>query len=176
MACPACLADLTVQVFPALFRTTAKVEPETLAEDQASCYEHPQKQAVGICTHCGRFVCRLCEVEIEGNVWCPECLGPSPSRPKLAALETSRTLYDSIALALATWPLIIFLYVSVFSAPAALYVALRYWKAPGSLIPRSKWRFIAAIFIALAQLVLIVAGIIALVVAVKTASKGMVSR
>ena len=175
-ACPACLADLTIQVFPALFQTGAKIETGTLAEGEASCYEHPNKRAVGVCAHCGRFLCGLCEVEVGGSVWCPECLGPGPSRPKLAALETSRTLYDSIALALATWPLIVFLYVSVFTAPVALYVAIRYWKAPGSLIPRNKWRFVAAILIALAQLALIAALIVAVVVAVKTASKGTVSR
>jgi hypothetical protein len=170
--CPACLANLTIEVFPALFRTNVKVEAQALAEGEASCYEHRSKRAVGLCSHCGRFLCGLCEVEVGGNVWCPECLGTGGSRPKLAALETSRTLYDSIALILATWPLFIFFYVSVFTAPAALYVAIRYWNAPSSLVPRSKWRQIAAILIALAQLLLIAAAIVAIVMSFNAAGRG----
>jgi len=176
-ACPACLANLTVQVFPALFRPAATVEHGTLAEGEASCYEHANKRAVALCSHCGRFLCGLCEVEVGGSVWCPECLGTGGgSRPKLPALETSRTLYDSIALALATWPLFIFFYVSVFTAPAAIYVAIRYWKAPSSLIPRRKWRSVTAILIALAQLLLIAAGIVALVLAVNAAARRKAGR
>ena len=163
-ACPSCLANLTIEVFPALFRPPAKIEAGTLVEGEASCYEHPNKRAVALCTHCGRFLCGLCEVEVGGSVWCPECLGTGGgSRPKLAALETGRTLYDSIALALATWP--------VFTAPAALYVAIRYWKAPSSLIPRNKWRLVAAILLALAQLLLIAALIVAVGVALNTSTR-----
>ncbi len=175
--CSACSADLTVEVFPALFRTAAKVDVGTLAEDEAGCYEHPNKRAVALCNSCGRFLCGLCEVEVGGNTWCPECLGTDSSlRPKLPALETHRTLYDSMALALATWPVFIFFYACVFTAPAALYVAVRYWKAPSSLVPRNKWRFVAAILIALTQLGLMAAGIIALVIALSAAAKGRAPR
>ena len=145
------------------------MEVAALVEGEASCYEHRSKRAVALCSHCGRFLCGLCEVEVGGSVWCPECLGASGSRPKLAALETSRTLYDSIALTLATWPLFIFFYASVFTAPAALYVAIRYWNAPSSLVPRKRWRQIAAILIAGAQLFLFAAAIVALVIGLKGA-------
>ena len=168
--CPACLADLTVEVFPALFRAAAVVEAGTPAEGEASCYEHASKRAVALCSQCGRFLCGLCEVEIGGSVWCPECLGTGGSRPKLAALETSRTLYDSVALALAVWPLFIFVYATIFTAPAALYVAVRYWNAPSSLVPRNKWRQIAAILIALAELLLIGVIIVAAVIGFKAAA------
>ncbi len=168
-ACPACLTDLTVEVFPALFRAAPVIEAGTLAEGEASCYEHGNRRAVALCSHCGRFLCGLCEVEVGGSVWCPDCLGTGGPRPKLAALETSRTLYDSIALTLATWPVFIFFYVTVFTAPAALYVAIRYWNAPSSLIPRNKWRQITAILVALAELILIAAIIVAAVIGFKAA-------
>ena len=169
-ACPACLTSLTVEVFPALFRATAAIEAGTPAEGEASCYEHGSRRAVALCSHCGRFLCGLCEVEVAGSVWCPDCLGTGGLRPKLAALETSRTLYDSIALALATWPLFIFIYASIFTAPAALYVAIRYWSAPSSLVPRNKWRQTTAILVALTELLLIAAVIVAAVIGFKTAA------
>src|SRR5258708_17163850 len=44
-----------------------------------------------------------------------------------------RTLYDSIALALAIFPLITVWGAGIGGA-AAIYVAIRYWKKPGSLV------------------------------------------
>lgn len=173
--CPACLSRLTVEVFPALFRPAARIEAGTLIEGESSCYEHAGKRAIAVCNHCGRFLCGLCEVEVDGNVWCPECLTAGGSRPKLTALETSRTLYDSIALCLATWPLLIFFYSIVFTAPATLYVAIRYWNTPSSLVPRNKWRFVLAILIALAEILLIVALIVS-VVTVLNMAKSRVGR
>lgn len=35
---------------------------------------------------------------------------------------------------------------------AAIFISIRYWKRPGSLVPRTKWRFIAAILIGLAEI------------------------
>ncbi|HUN56050.1 MAG TPA: hypothetical protein VMU29_12940 [Smithella sp.] len=61
-------------------------------------------------------------------------------------LETHRTLYDSIALYIAILPLLIF-WITIITAPVSIYVAIRYWKAPGSIIPRTKARFIAAMVI-----------------------------
>jgi hypothetical protein len=71
---------------------------------------------------------------------------------------------------LATWPLFIFFYASIFTAPAALYVAIRYWNAPSSLVPRRKWRQMSAILIALAELLLIAAIIVAAVIGFKAAA------
>ena len=42
----------------------------------------------------------------------------------------------------------IFFWFTVFTAPAAIFVALRYWKAPSSLLQRSKIRFVVALLIA----------------------------
>ena len=41
---------------------------------------------------------------------------------------------------------------TLITAPAAIYVALRYWNAPMSLVPRTKIRFILAILFAGAEL------------------------
>jgi hypothetical protein len=70
-------------------------------------------------------------------------------------LASSRFLYDSLALALAVWPVILFplIFFTFITAPAAIYVTLRYWGTPGSVVPRSKYRFVLAFLLAVAQLV-----------------------
>jgi len=56
-----------------------------------------------------------------------------------------------MALALAAYPLLIF-YFTIITAPAALFVAIRHWNSPSSIIPRTKIRFVLAIITALMEL------------------------
>ena len=79
-------------------------------------------------------------------------------------LSRHRVLYDSIALALATWPLLTF-YFSALTAPIAIFVVARYWKRPTSLIPRRKWRFVLALILALLELGFVVMVIVIAVLA-----------
>ena len=53
---------------------------------------------------------------------------------------------DLAVVPLLMWPF------TFLTAPAALYLALRYWKRPLSVVRRTRWRYIAAIAIALAQI------------------------
>lgn len=164
-ACPNCYAKLNFEIFPAAFeRQTLIASSAALADEAAACYEHQSKPAKAICGQCGRFICALCELEIRGQTWCPACLEAPRSATIQGALETSRTNYDSIALALATWPMVLFLYPSILTAPVAIYVALRYWRKPLSIVGRNRWRFVLAISIAVLQVsvfaVLIVSAIL----------------
>ena len=61
-------------------------------------------------------------------------------------LENRRVLYDSITLWLSIIPML-FVYITVITAPLAIFMVFRYWKAPSSIIARTKWRFIAAFII-----------------------------
>lgn len=151
--CPACGVPLQVEVFPALFRRHQPGQSgETiLVESEAGCFYHPQKKAILPCQGCGRFLCALCDCELKGQHFCPACLEAGKTRGKIKNLENQRTLYDSIALALAIYPLLIF-YFTVVTAPLTLYVAIRYWNAPRSLVHRTKIRYLAAIVLALLQL------------------------
>jgi hypothetical protein len=151
--CPACGVPLRVEVFPALFR---RVNPgqsgETiLVEGESSCFYHPQKKAVLPCQGCGRFLCALCDCELNGQHFCPACLETGKTKGKIKSLENQRTLYDGIALSLAIYPMLIF-YFTLVTAPAALFVAIRYWNAPRSIVHRTKIRFVAAIVLALMQI------------------------
>ena len=152
--CPSCSSRLRVEVFPALFNAPATVQPAqaVVAEGEASCFYHPSKKAVLPCETCGRFLCALCDVELNGQHLCPACLSSGQKKGKLSNLDNRRVLYDSLALTLALVPLLLWPF-TLITAPAALFIAIRYWRAPGSVVQRTKIRLILAMFVALAQIV-----------------------
>ena len=150
--CPSCASSLKVEAFPALFRrhqSSALTQP-TLA-GEASCFYHSDQAAVESCARCGRFVCGLCDLPISGEHICPGCLESGKKSGKLVTLQNRRVLYDSGALALSLLPLL-FWPVTVLTAPATIFMVLYYWKKPGSLIPRTRIRFILAFVFALLEI------------------------
>jgi len=151
--CPACGTPLQIEVFPAIFRKTGSGQSGEmiLVEGESSCFYHPQKKAVRPCDGCGRFLCALCDCELHGQHFCPACLEAGRTKGKIKSLDNQRTLYDNIALALAIYPMLIF-YFTLITAPMALFVAIRYWKSPQSILHRTKVRYIAAAVIALLQI------------------------
>ena len=137
-ACPSCASELRLDVFPALFREETSAPAERImADGQASCFYHPEKQAAVVCEACGRFLCALCDVDFNGQHLCPSCLQAGRQKGRIAKLQNSRTRHDRIALALAIGPLLIF-YFTLLTGPAALFYALWHWKSPGSIVPN--WR------------------------------------
>ena len=71
---------------------------------------------------------------------------------RLPALDNVRPLYDNLALAVALAPVVL-VFPTPITAPMAVYIALRRWRSPGSLVPRTKVRFWLALLLALAQIV-----------------------
>jgi hypothetical protein len=145
-----------VAVFPAFLRPPARgsqAEP-LLVEGEASCFYHPQKKAVVPCQACGRFLCALCDCELQGRHFCPGCLESGRQKGKIETLENQRTLYDGVALALAVYPVVLILgiYFTFLTAPMALYVAIRYWNAPRSIVGRTRIRSVMAVGLALMEL------------------------
>src|SRR5207248_8091185 len=122
VACPGCGSPLEVSVFPALFRQIAEGKsPETiLVEGEASCFYHPQKRATIPCAGCGRFLCALCDVELNDEHLCPVCLETGHRKGTLTRLAAKRTLYDSSALMLSLLPVLLMWPISCLTAPAAV--------------------------------------------------------
>ncbi len=151
--CPSCSVHIRVDAFPALLRKLpADATVGALRVDhEAGCFYHPQKKVVAHCSACGRFLCALCDVELAGSHLCMACLAAAKKNRKIRNLENERVLYDSIALLLATVPLLFF-YVTILTAPVALFIAVRHWKSPSSIIPRTRIRSIVAIFFATLQI------------------------
>ncbi len=151
--CPSCASAISAVVFPALFREQTVMPAEPLIiEGEASCFYHPQKKAAIPCESCGRFLCALCDVELNGQHLCPACLESGKKKGKLKSLENQRVLYDRIALAAAVLPLLL-VWTSIIGAPLALYLALRHWKEPCSILGRSKARFVIAIVLSILQII-----------------------
>lgn len=150
--CPACGLPLQTEVFPALFRKAGAGQSgqAIMVEGESSCFFHPQKKAVLPCDSCGRFLCALCDCPLHGQHFCPTCLEAGSTKGKIKSLENQRTLYDRIALTLAVLPLLFF-YATLITAPMTLYIAIRYWKAPGSILRRTRIRFVIAVVFALLQ-------------------------
>ena len=150
--CPVCDASFRAVTFPALLREQHPVEPAPFgSEGDATCFYHPRKKAVIPCDNCGRFLCALCQIEFRGERWCPACLESGQRKRTNLHLETRRTNHDSIALALATLPALL-IWPSLICAPMAIYVAIRYSRAPAGLLPRTRVRYYLAIGLAVAQL------------------------
>ena len=152
--CPGCSKEIRTDVFPALVRVQEKTQVEHIvSEGEAPCYYHASKKAVVPCDACGRFLCGLCDMELNGEHLCPACLEAGRQRGKLKQLDRRRTLYDQIAIAWAVVGLLLCAGPSLVCAPVALYISLRYRNRPGSIVRPSKMQFTIATILASLQII-----------------------
>lgn len=159
--CPSCKAPVLVKAFPALTQPKAGSVPQPVSADtEASCFYHAQNRARAHCDDCGRFLCDLCMLEVPGRTVCPACFGTSIRGRKIQDFETERTMHDSVALALATVPVLLFWPVLI-TAPLTLFWVIRHWNSPRSILPRSRIRFYLAGFFAMSEIALMVIAVIA---------------
>jgi hypothetical protein len=163
-SCPGCRSPVQVEVFPALFFPPAlsQTGAQILVPGESSCFFHPQKKAVESCESCGRFLCALCDLNLQGRHLCPSCVESGQTKGKLNRLEAHRTLYDNLALITATIP-VLMVWPTVITAPLAIFLVVRYWNSPSSIIPRSKARLILAAFFASVQILAWIALVIFLI-------------
>lgn len=151
-ACPSCSSLLRADVFPAVYRSLpmGRSVERLQMSNEAGCFYHPGKKAVAPCSACGRFVCALCDVALNSQHLCPACFEKGKNKRKIKSLENHRTCYDSIALMVAAVPPLSFiLYMfTIFTAPLSIYLTVRHWNTPTSIIPRTKIRFILAFILA----------------------------
>jgi DNA-directed RNA polymerase subunit RPC12/RpoP len=132
--CPACDSKILIEIFPAFFRASrpGQTGEVILEEGVASCFYHDQKKATVHCDACGRFLCALCDCEFNGQHFCPGCLEAGKKRKTISGLDDSRVLHRRQALILAFVPFFV-------TGIAAIFVALRHWKTPDSLVSPSRW-------------------------------------
>ncbi len=161
VACPGCHAPLLARVFPAFRQGPAAPRAaESIGSDEdAACFYHARKKAVVPCGQCGRFLCALCDLELDGRHLCPGCVEAGRAANDQAALQQGvplrpRVLHDRIALLVAAVPLFPLLwFFTLLTAPVALFLSIRYWGEPDrSPIPRGRWRLVLAGLLALGQL------------------------
>jgi hypothetical protein len=140
-----------VRLFPAILRPVQQGTSGERITDagQAACFYHPHKTAHVPCDTCGRFICALCDVELQGQHFCPSCVESGRRKGTLTTFESRRVLWDNIALSLAVLPTAL-CWVSILTSPIAIILAAIGWRKPPSLAPRrTKLRLILAIIFSL---------------------------
>ena len=154
VSCVACNAQIQAEVFPANFRALApgQTGERIVVEGESSCFYHESKKAVVPCAACGRFLCAVCDVELDGQHLCPPCLEAGRTKGTLQQLETKRFLYDNSALLIAIAPIILLYFLTFVTAPIAIFLAILSFFKPNSIVGHSKVKAIAAIVIGLLQL------------------------
>jgi hypothetical protein len=137
--CPGCGVPVRADVFNAFLRRDdlAPNAESILEQGQAECFYHPGKQAEVPCSACGRLLCAVCRVDMEGAPLCMRCLQSGRDKQKIPTLQNQRVLYDEIAFVLSFWPMF-FIFPTLLTAPAAIYFAIRHWRMPAGVLPR-KW-------------------------------------
>lgn len=151
--CPSCESPLYGTLFPKLHGEPERRVPtgSDLPAAKAACYNHPAKEAVAACDQCGRFLCALCELPVEGKLYCPSCMEKMDQEGHLRMFKRRETRHDSVSLALAFLPLIIWP-LTIVTAPLTLLYIWKYWSTPNqSILRRTRWRFYVAGLCALAQ-------------------------
>ncbi|RJP24323.1 MAG: hypothetical protein C4520_04260 [Candidatus Abyssobacteria bacterium SURF_5] len=152
--CPGCGAYLEVASFPALVRKAAPglSGEKLLVDDESSCFYHSAKKATVACESCGRFLCSLCAIELKGQHLCSTCIERGAVKGKFEHLQNERVRYDDIALFLAVLPLVLFIWGTFITATASIFIAVKHWKSPRSIVYPGRWRSVLAIVISLGQL------------------------
>jgi len=117
-----------------------------MVEGESSCFYHPQKKAAVPCDACGRFLCALCDCEVKGQHLCPACLESGQRKKSIQGMEDVRMLHNRQAFVLSLVPVL---------GIAAIFIALRYRKEPGSLVAPMRWAIPAALILGGVQTLLL---------------------
>lgn len=153
--CEHCGKKISIFVYPALANPPLKVEvPDApIIAEESSCFYHAGKQASVVCDDCGRFLCNLCDIDIQGRHVCTLCLDNPDISESTSTPKMKQTHYDSIALIWAA--ACFFLWIFAFiPAGISLYYTIRHWKTPISITHQSRWRFVVATLISIPVLCL----------------------
>ena len=153
--CNTCGVQLRADVFPAIARQpeTGIINEAVTTGTEAGCFYHPDKKALTHCEICGRFLCALCDLEINDQHLCSACLASGQKKSTIVNLENHRILYDKIAFFLSVLPFSVILwFFSIFTIPATIFVVVRYWNTPCSIASAGKSRFVLAFILAVLQI------------------------
>lgn len=141
--CHWCGKDIYFNLFPAadLPQPPKEIGEPLITGEEAACFHHSDRKAVAVCTDCGRFLCKLCDVEINGTHYCAVCLEKIRKSGHNLQLEMKRMVYDEVVLvmSLLAW------FGLVFLAPMALFLGWRHRCRPVGLLSKNAWRIWVAL-------------------------------
>ncbi|MCB1231569.1 MAG: hypothetical protein KDN19_14965 [Verrucomicrobiae bacterium] len=148
--CLHCRTELVLETFPRLTAADSLPLSSGLGhhaqEGEAVCHFYPELQAETVCEECGCFLSRKAAVEWGERTLCMPCLHQLRETKSDDAFSAKRSLHDNVALAL----VVFLLPLSLFTGPLAIFQLIRHRRTPGSLIPRSRFRWWLALTVAIA--------------------------
>ncbi len=151
--CRSCHRVTELMLFPALAGRPPALSVEPAAEGEATCFYSPNRRATKSCSHCGVLISDAWAAQWGSQTVCLKCLEHLRGKGSDARFQTSRTLWDNVALAVALTPFTVVLWFAAFiTAPASVFLALWHWNSPRSMVPRSRLRLVLALLLGVAQL------------------------
>lgn len=157
--CPACNAALSIVTFPGFRRAPAagRAAERITGEGEAACYFHATKKAAVPCDDCGRFLCALCDIPVDGRHLCPTCIDTAHKTGTVRSLERSRTRWDAVV-----WYANLGLLTGVGVPFVALFnvlVTVFCWRAADSRVANVRRRMVLGTLVS----VLFAAGLVAVI-------------
>ncbi len=64
------------------------------------CFYHPDREAVAVCSECGKALCQECAKEFEGKIYCKDCLEELKKDKKQKEVNSAKIVKVSIILSL----------------------------------------------------------------------------
>lgn len=169
--CLACRKHVEALLLP---RTFAPHSPPPLPRSaptpgDAVCFYDATQKATCLCDQCGVLVSDAWSAHWGNRKVCLRCLDKLRETKRDSSFESTRLMWDNICLLLSSAILIvIFPYFAIVTAPTALILGIRHWNHPRSLIPRSRFRLIAALVFASLQIIAMLVGLYLLIEAIIT--------
>lgn len=163
LPCVSCGTPLLAAVFPSHDKgiKMGRNGETILTDEDASCFYHHDKKAAVACESCGRFLCSLCDIQLNNQHICTSCIESGRKKGNLKGIERSHVRYDLICSSLAIIPLLVF-YTTILTAPATVFLVIRHWNDEMGLIPHSRAPYVFAMIFALLEItawVFVIAGI-----------------
>ncbi len=176
--CPHCKTSFIALLFPAAVQNEflGRYGEPLREESEAACFYHADKRAETACDRCGRFLCALCAIDTQDKRYCPQCLENGIRSGELPEFQSAYPRHDLLALAVACIPLMLaipillivlpwatdialgfalglLLFPAFVTAPASLYLALRFRKTVTHPLGRRAGWFPLTVLLAAGQMV-----------------------
>lgn len=117
-------------------------------DGDAGCFFCEGFKATDVCSSCGRFICGRCRVDWAGRTVCMTCVHAQREVRGDDGFQSRRTIYDNLALSVLVWPLVLVpfygLFFTAMAAPVTMFWVVRHWNSPRGIIPRGRFRLVAA--------------------------------
>jgi len=160
-ACPSCGLTLAITVFPAYGKVPlpGRAAANRANDADAACFFHPTKRAEVPCDRCGRYLCALCQLVVDGQNLCPACVLRPAENGSTAIAEKARLRWDLLIWVLVVAPPLTICFGIFTPLSCVVAIGIGIWKlrSPPSRIHRSRLRLIGGIGAAVGVLVATIA-------------------